>query len=401
MVQIKVTPTIGIQDIRTNRFIKHPVGCRLADVAQNIRSNNYNFEEEWLLGNDRIITRQYDNDNHCYREKIEFRTENVTNKYYYIDYYEYDLRPDALDFDTTIRDDHIIHFDLYNKDNSTFPQTTESDVEPVAVVQEYKLYQWNDGESEPISVREVKKTIVNENGIIKPKIIEKITHANQYENYYFIKDYFSRQFTPNNFVKPFNPIIYPLQNTDLCGFPLEEVDTVMNRDYVERFDDGISFYMKGTSGYMDAEGQYDPVDTLIFNNNKFVYTHSISSSYREDVSEYHYFILPVKDNFFKDFYDYYLEIHGKMVSKSGNNIYGQIKPVMLRRVNQNRVEEDYFYNETYIDNLNINEEFIVSDHLPSSEDDCTNFIGFCICVNTKSDPFTLEIDSLYKKRYDE
>lgn len=175
MVQIKVTPTIGIQDIRTNRFIKHPVGCRLADVAQNIRSNNYNFEEEQLLGNDRIITRQYENN--CYREKIEFRTEDVTDKYYYIDYYEYDLRPDALDFDTTIRDDHIIHFDLYNKNNETFSQAINNE-EPV-FIQKYELYQKNGNNNELISIREVKKDILIENNISKPRIIEKIIHPTE------------------------------------------------------------------------------------------------------------------------------------------------------------------------------------------------------------------------------
>ena len=169
MKNVKVTPIIGIQDIKTNRFISHPIGCRLADVGSNIRSNNFNFEEEWLLGNDRIITRQYDNVEHCYRETIEFRTETVTNQFYYIEYYEYDLRPDSKDFDITLRG-HALDIDLYNKDNGTFTH-------PATLVQRYKLYQKNANNTvELISTREVSKDIITENNIRKPKIIEKIVH---------------------------------------------------------------------------------------------------------------------------------------------------------------------------------------------------------------------------------
>lgn len=172
MKSIKVTPIIGIQDIKTNRFINHPVGCRLADVGSNIRSNNFNFEEEQLLGNDRIITRQYEND--CYRETIEFRTKQITNQFYYIEYYEYDLRPDSKDFDITLRG-HALDIDLYNKNNETFVHPAEGQ-EP-ALVQKYKLYQKDaNGKDELISIREVRKDVITENDIRKPKIIEKIIH---------------------------------------------------------------------------------------------------------------------------------------------------------------------------------------------------------------------------------
>lgn len=170
MKDVEVVSKIGIQDIPSNIVIDYGAGARLADVAQSIRSNNYNFEEEQLLGCDRIITRQYDNN--CYREKIEFRTKNVSNKYYYLDYYEYDTRPDAPDFDAIVNGNKLC-INLYNKNNDTFPQVASSR----RTTQVYKLY-WKNAQNsdELISTREIIKDILFEDGINKQMIIEKITH---------------------------------------------------------------------------------------------------------------------------------------------------------------------------------------------------------------------------------
>jgi hypothetical protein len=46
MKNIDVTSQIGIPDLNTSRFKNHPAGAALTNVAQSIRSSNYNFEEE-------------------------------------------------------------------------------------------------------------------------------------------------------------------------------------------------------------------------------------------------------------------------------------------------------------------------------------------------------------------
>lgn len=173
MRNIKVTSQIDIPDIDNNsRLMRLPAGARLADIAGSIKSGNYNFEEEQLLGCDRIVKRWYEND--CYREQIDFRKENVTNNYYFLEYYEYDTRPDAPDFDATV-DGSKLTLDVYNKDNETFPQT----VDQRRTTQVYKLYQKNaQGSNELISTREVIKTAISEDGMTKQRIIEKITHPN-------------------------------------------------------------------------------------------------------------------------------------------------------------------------------------------------------------------------------
>ena len=398
MKDVKVTSTIGIQDIKTNIMTKCGAGARLADIAQSIRSNNYNFEEEQLLGCDRIITRQYEND--CYRETIEFRTENVNSQYYFLEYYEYDTRPDTPDFDTTI-DNKILHIDLYNKDNDTFPQVTRS-AATRKLVQEYRLYQMNAQHSpEPISTREIIKDYILENGIYKPMVIERITHGNQFEEYYLVNNTFSRRFTPNNFIIPTNPITYSLQTIEYgCGQPLEQVDTVMNSSYYDQFDSGVSFYMKGATYYYEGETPITPAveDNLVFNNGKFIYAHSTKRTFSTPVTEVHYFILPVVSSFFPETNEDYsfLKFHGKMLTKSGNKSSGYIKPEILIRTNQTRVEDLNRNDRLDFNDLEVGEEFTLSTYLPQKENDYIQFLGFYIGTSTASDPFSVEIDAIQR-----
>lgn len=77
---------------------------------------NYNFEEEYLLGDNKITVRQYDSNNRQYRERIEYRRENQENDYYFIEYYETDMRPDIYCDITRSKDTLVI--DMHKK--STF-----------------------------------------------------------------------------------------------------------------------------------------------------------------------------------------------------------------------------------------------------------------------------------------
>lgn len=170
MKNVKIAPQMSIPNLETGWQDKRPTYSPLTNVASNIRSNNYNFEEEWLLGGDRIITRQYENN--FYRERIEFRTTSVTTNYYSIEYYEYDTRPDAPDFDA-VRKNKTLVIDLYNKDGDTFPAYGS---EP-NIVQVYDLYQNKNSSSKDfISRRTVKKNTIYENGQYKTKVTEILSH---------------------------------------------------------------------------------------------------------------------------------------------------------------------------------------------------------------------------------
>lgn len=161
LIENKVSSAIGVQDVWTNKIINYPTSSALTNVGKSIGSNNYNFEEEQLLGSDRIITRQYDNN--CYRETIEFRTESINNQYYFIEYYEYDTRPDKT-LDARVSGETLT-FDLHK---------TGNEVEKSGCSQKYELKQRDkNGNPSLISTREVNR--YNENGRIK--IIETITNA--------------------------------------------------------------------------------------------------------------------------------------------------------------------------------------------------------------------------------
>lgn len=169
LIENNVVSKIGIPDFNTSRFKNHPAGAALTNIAQSIRSSNYNFEEEQLLGCDRIVTRQYDNSQTpCYRETIEFRPETVNNKYYYIEYFEYDLRPDSPNMDVKVINNKL-SFNLHNKINETFNEEH--------IVQIYKLYQKVDSNTnEFISKRTVTHTTITENGMVKPMVIEEVSN---------------------------------------------------------------------------------------------------------------------------------------------------------------------------------------------------------------------------------
>ena len=161
LIENKVSSAIEVQDVWTNKMIKYPTSSALTNVGKSIGSSNYNFEEEQLLGGDRIITRQYDNN--YYRETIEFRTESINNQYYFIEYYEYDTRPDKT-LDASVSGETLT-FDLHKIGN---------EAEKSGCSQKYELYQKDKNENPSlISTREVNR--YNENGRVK--IVETITNA--------------------------------------------------------------------------------------------------------------------------------------------------------------------------------------------------------------------------------
>lgn len=109
-----ITPDKGATKTRNGPALRY-VGALPA-------AENHNFEEEYLLGEAKITTRQYEND--CYRERIEFRTMGSASNFYCLDYYEYDTTPDEYDVHIDSNDASNLIIDLHNKKTS-FKSKTE------------------------------------------------------------------------------------------------------------------------------------------------------------------------------------------------------------------------------------------------------------------------------------
>ena len=125
-----------------------PFGPELKYVGALPTSNNYNFEEEILLGEDKIIEKKYnfvdsEESKTCYHE-TRYYTNNISNYgYYYLEYFEYDTRTnpgydyrvkgtkliidlDYSDYDTLYFHDLVKKFKLYyRKANSDDPSGYE------------------------------------------------------------------------------------------------------------------------------------------------------------------------------------------------------------------------------------------------------------------------------------
>ena len=127
-----------------------PVGPDLRYIGKLPGTNNNNFEEEYILGEDKQITRSYTVDGKgvpCYKEVIEYRNKNILYNYYELEYFEYDMRPQRQDI--TVDGDKMtinLHSRLEN-----FPAETG------VVLRKYNL-QWHpqNGGRELISVKTIK-----------------------------------------------------------------------------------------------------------------------------------------------------------------------------------------------------------------------------------------------------
>lgn len=96
-----------------------PFGPELKYVGALPTSNNYNFEEEILLGEDKIIEKQndyYDSEESktCYRETRYYTNDKNNYGYYYLQYFEYDTRT-TPDYDYRV-DGHTLIIDLDYRD---------------------------------------------------------------------------------------------------------------------------------------------------------------------------------------------------------------------------------------------------------------------------------------------
>lgn len=156
-----------------NKLERCLIGPEQRYISSLLNSGANNLEENLKIGQNEIITRWYGSDNNnedCYRETIEFRNESISNKYYYIEYYEYDTQPvDTLDGKVSST---ILSLDAHNEYNN-YPMRER-------LIQKYELYfKDENNNSELISTKTI-QVIYTHDPSIGPhgRWTETISHPN-------------------------------------------------------------------------------------------------------------------------------------------------------------------------------------------------------------------------------
>lgn len=168
-----------------------PVGPDLRYVGKLPTSYNHNFEEEYLLGEDKKIKRWYgvDSDNQpCYREEIRYGS--AEDGYYWLDYFEYDMRP--MNQDATYNNE-VLTIDVHSKFNLPITEGI--------ILRKYNLYYHKNGQDELFSNKIVKSKIVQDNN--SRKWIEIINHTTPMpDNVLFENGMFNSLYVGDNFTFP-------------------------------------------------------------------------------------------------------------------------------------------------------------------------------------------------------
>ena len=126
---------------------------------------NYNFEEEYLLGDNKITIRWLDEENNYYRERIEYRQEDQTGEYYWIDYFETDVQPDDYDI-TYDKPNKKLIINLHNKKDNFTTSSQNYTIDSVSDL----YYKDKDGNDIFISSKRIEKRVYNEIGYIREEI---------------------------------------------------------------------------------------------------------------------------------------------------------------------------------------------------------------------------------------
>lgn len=142
-----------------NRLERYLIGPDQRYISSLLNSGTNNLEENLKIGQNEIITRWYELSQ--YRETIEFRDENTTDNYYYIEYYEDNTLP------TSIIDGEVVEkspqtatkklsLNAHNKYSNYENNNT--------IIQEYVLYFKKGGNSEFISRKQIITRKINSKG---------------------------------------------------------------------------------------------------------------------------------------------------------------------------------------------------------------------------------------------
>lgn len=152
MAENKVIYAVSKKDSETQspREIE-AMGPELKYVGALPTSNNYNFEEEILLGEDKIIEKEnnyYDPDTlkRCYHEKRYYTNIKSNLGYYYLEYFEYDTRANE-DYDYRTRNSALV-IDL---DNSAYESVGGSST----LAKKFKLFYRKENLEEPSGYEDI------------------------------------------------------------------------------------------------------------------------------------------------------------------------------------------------------------------------------------------------------
>jgi hypothetical protein len=151
-----LTPDHCVTKLRNGPALRH-VGALPA-------SNNHNFEEEFLLGEDKITVRWYEGG--WYWERTEYRKKEQTSDYYYTVYIEYDTQPD--EYDVTVEDNKMI-INLHNKMDMVRGRAYRSDKNRI-----YLYYKHKNGSTELINYKDCYRDY---NDLTQQVIIKEITRS--------------------------------------------------------------------------------------------------------------------------------------------------------------------------------------------------------------------------------
>lgn len=162
-VMVGLTPDKGVTKLLNGPPLRHvgalPTSSEIYNAdGSSKKIGNYNFEEEYLLGDNKVTLKQYEDG--YYRERIEFRRENQSTDYYFIEYYEKDTSPD--EYDMTLEGRKLV-INLHNKiDNLQSSYSLDS--------KSMLYYKQKDGSDVFISEKKINRKVTNQNGYIQESI---------------------------------------------------------------------------------------------------------------------------------------------------------------------------------------------------------------------------------------
>lgn len=275
-----------------------PIGPDLRYIGRLPGSNVNNFEEEYLLGEDKQITRSYtvDADNvPCYKEVIKYRkNDNVTSNYYELECFEYDLRPQREDI--TVDDDKMI-INLHSR-LENLPQVAGT------ILRKYKLYwYYAPGQRELLSWKDVESRIEQDNNDARKQIeIIRKQDSPMDANIYFENGTFNPELVPTGFDFNNNTAIYDYS---------DESNLISSGGYKTLADVGTIAILQKNAEYGQNEHQQLINDTLQF-----------SHTYKED--QYYdnageRLLLPVVN---QNMANRYVNIQYKLTQNGEGNILG-------------------------------------------------------------------------------
>ena len=188
--------TSVVTELQTKRFGDNwditPIGTDIKYISNNRSNSNHNLEEDIILGVNRIITSQTDSQDSSLRKKVEYRTENKNNDYYFLDMTIYGINSDPyvdssnIKFrsgwyvvDSEIGNNGLHQYEYTNRVNYDIDENRLSLLTDSVCEIDKLYYQGNYG-TDPIliSTKTIREYYNDENQLIISEVIESASTEN-------------------------------------------------------------------------------------------------------------------------------------------------------------------------------------------------------------------------------